>query len=226
MKFTLRTISLIILFIFISINAFSKIQFEIKEGDLLFQDIDCGELCDAIEEVTIGYKGARISHIGMAVKDSLDDLKIIEAVGKGVVLTDIEEFLSKSLDSNNQPKVFVGRLKAEYAQLIPNVCVLSKKYLGKAYDNYFIIENDELYCSELIYFAFKSANNEQDFFELKPMTFKSPKSLNFFEPWLKYYQNLKFDIPEGKLGINPGGISLSNKIDVYFPFGKPDGIQE
>ena len=34
-------------------------SFELKPGDLLFQDLDLGPLCDAIERVTEGYRGAR-----------------------------------------------------------------------------------------------------------------------------------------------------------------------
>ncbi len=38
-----------------------------KEGDLLFQDLDSSPVCDAIELVTPGYKGANFSHIGIVV---------------------------------------------------------------------------------------------------------------------------------------------------------------
>ncbi|MHC4724324.1 MAG: hypothetical protein ACYS9V_08765 [Planctomycetota bacterium] len=40
-------------------------MFEPKEGDLLFQDLDCGPLCDAIEKVTTGYQGSNFSHVGI-----------------------------------------------------------------------------------------------------------------------------------------------------------------
>jgi hypothetical protein len=49
---------------------------------------------------------------------------------------------------------------------------------------------------------------------LEPMTFKQPDSNDYFPVWVAYYQNLKMDIPEGKPGINPGGISRSDKIAI------------
>jgi hypothetical protein len=66
----------------------------------------------------------------------------------------------------------------------------------------------------LIYEAFKQANNQNDFFELEPMTFEDPKTQNFFPAWIKYYKELNTEIPEGKEGINPGLISRSNKIQI------------
>ena len=46
------------------------------------------------------------------------------------------------------------------------------------------------------------------------MTFIDPKTKTFFPTWVNYYKELKTEIPEGKLGINPGLISRSNKIQI------------
>ena len=178
MKFISRITKILIVLPFVLIPTFiyAKHHFELKEGDLLFQDIDCGELCDAIEEVTQGYDGCKTSHVGLVVKDSSNKLVVIEAVSKGVVLTDIASFLDRIKDKDNKPKVFVGRLKKEYSYLIPSACELAQTYLGQKYDDYFLLDSEGVYCSELIYNAFKKANNDEPFFELKPMTFKSPKN--------------------------------------------------
>jgi len=42
--------------------------FVLQPGDLLFQDLDCGPLCDAIEKVTTGYQGANFSHVGIVAR--------------------------------------------------------------------------------------------------------------------------------------------------------------
>ena len=54
-------------FIFITILFSCTKEFQLKEGDLLFQDLDSSPVCDAIELVTPGYKGANFSHIGIVV---------------------------------------------------------------------------------------------------------------------------------------------------------------
>lgn len=92
------------------------------------------------------------------------------------------------------------------------------KYIGKEYDRVFDIENDSYYCSELIYFIFKEANGDRDVFDLEPMTFVNPETGKTFRIWEEYYKELGEEIPEQKPGLNPGGMSRSPKLDVYFPY--------
>ena len=67
-------------------------NFELQEGDLLFQDLDSSPLCDAIELVTPGYKDANLSHIGFVIKED-KKLKVIEAIPPAVKKTSIKKFL-------------------------------------------------------------------------------------------------------------------------------------
>ncbi len=193
------------------------------EGDILFQDLDCGEFCDAIEKVTLGYKGARFSHVAIATKNEKGEIIVIEAVSKGVSLTPLDVFLAKSHDKNNQPKVLVGRLKPPYRHLIPAAIKEAMHLLGSPYDDVFCITNNNYYCSELIYDAFKKANNGKPIFNLYPMTFKDPATHQTFPAWVKYFKELKAPIPEGELGNGPGSISMSKKLDIIYAYGIPNG---
>ncbi len=181
---------------------------------MLFQDLDSSPICDAIELVTPGYNDFNISHIGVIVNDD-NELKVLEAIPNSVQLTKIDSFLLRSLDSNNQPKVMIGRLKNQYKKHIPQAINFMKEKIGDKYDNEFIINNNMYYCSELIYEAFEKSN----VFELKPMTFIHPKTNDTLEIWKNYYKKLNIKIPEGKLGINPGIMSTSNKINIIHEFG-------
>ena len=40
-----------------------------------------------------------------------------------------------------------------------------------------------------------------------------------------YYEELNAEIPEGEPGLNPGGISQSDKIDIIYTFNKPNGMK-
>lgn len=216
-----RFILILFLFLGLSFNVFSqKENFNFKEGDLLFQDLDCGDLCTAIEKVTPGYNNFKFSHIGLLFKNKNGELLVIEAIGKGVCLTPIDSFMFRSIDKDYNPKVVVGRLKPEFSHLITKAIKKAIELLHYPYDDEFIINNKRYYCSELIYEAFKYANNGKDFFKLQPMTFKDPATGEFFATWIEYYKNLKKTIPEGKPGINPGLISISNKINILKIFGK------
>lgn len=200
-------------------------SFELQEGDLLFQDSDCGPFCTSIEKVTFGYQGAMLSHIGMVTKDENNKVKIIEAISEGVVITDLKTFLNRSEDADGNPKVLVGRLDQAHQAIIPKAIKFAKSKLGLAYDEIFDINNNKYYCSELIYDAFMHAHNGIPLFDLQAMTFVDPDTGTTFPIWEKYYINLNAKIPEGKQGLNPGGISTSKYIDIVHVYGRPEGFK-
>lgn len=209
-----------------SIDIPSKVNlsdFKLKPGDLLFQDSDCGPFCDAIEKVTFGIDGAKFSHVGLVIPDKNNKLVVIEAITNGVVETPLDSFFDRSYDKNNNSKVVVGRLKEKYRNLIPEAIEFSQTKLGLPYDDVFNITNNKYYCSELIYEAYKYANNGQPIFELQAMTYKDPETNTTFPIWEDYFENLNVAIPEGEPGLNPGGMSRSDYIDIVFLFGIPQG---
>ena len=206
-----------------TIQESEKTSFQLQVGDLLFQDSDCGPFCTSIEKVTFGYKGAKLSHIGMVTFDDNNQIKIIEAISAGVVLTDLQTFLDRSSDSNGNPKVLVGRLDENHKALIPSAIHFAQAKLGLAYDEIFDITNNKYYCSELIYDAFNHAHNGIPLFNLQAMTFVDPDTGQTFPIWEKYYEDLGVNIPEGEAGLNPGGISQSDYIEIIHAFGNPEG---
>ncbi|MEZ4907851.1 MAG: M1 family aminopeptidase [Saprospiraceae bacterium] len=190
----------------------------IREGDLLFQDLDCGGLCDAIESVTSGYRGSKLSHVGIAAKKN-GELMVVEAIGGKVHYTSAEDFLDRYYDYAGRPKVIVGRLKDTFG--LVNDLKNIEGFIDKAYDDIYDIENDKYYCSELVYFVYNQEG--KPCFELSPMTFKPIGSDEYFPAWIEYFNSLNKKIPEGQLGLNPGSISRSDKIDIIYRFGDPDG---
>ena len=180
----------------------------LRNGDLLFQHITCGELCEAIEQVTEGYKGYDFSHIGLVMIDH-DSIFILEAIGSKVQKNTLSAFKKRST-----APLLVGRLKPAYAFMPDSVVAFAKAQLGIPYDDAFLYNNQKYYCSELLYDAFKHANHNKPFFKLEPMTFKQPGKNTFFPAWITYYKELGILIPEGEPGINPGGISRSEKLDM------------
>ena len=185
----------------------------LREGDLLFQDLNCGELCDAIEAVTEGVNRKDFSHCAMVVKIN-DTLQVVEAIGDKVQVNSLRNFFARSGDTASIQNITVGRVLEKYHPLVAKAALKAKAHIGEPYDDVFLMNNNSWYCSELLYESFKEANDSKDFFELNPMTFKDPKTNAFFPAWVDYYQQLKKDIPEGKPGINPGLISRSGKIEI------------
>lgn len=194
-------------FLLFSVSLFAQ-KVELKDGDLIFQDMDCGPLCDAIEAVTEGYKGNDFSHMGMVYHRN-DTIYIIEAAGSAVRLIPLDKF-----SKNTKKPMYVGRLKKQYKKLIPNAIAFSLQQMGVPYDDEYLYDNGSYYCSELIYDAFMFANGGKPFFQLFPMTYKQPGTNEFFPAWVEYYKEIGKEIPEGKPGCNPGGMSTSDKIEI------------
>jgi uncharacterized protein YycO len=202
----------IILLLLSSITLAQPAVNTIKTGDIVFQDMDCGDLCNAIEKVTQSYGNNSFSHMGLCYWRT-DTLYVIEAVGKGVILTPYQAFINRSADSAGKPKIKLARVKYKHAELVQGAVNIALSYLGTPYDDYYIMGDDKMYCSELMYRAFYKANNNHDFFELEPMTFKDPDTHTYFPAWVTYYTNLDIPIPEGFMGCNPGGISRSKHLE-------------
>ena len=224
MKFQTLFLSLLL----ISCGNNSNDEFSLQIGDILFQDLDSSPLCDAIEKVTPGYNDYNFSHIGIVVElgdpDCINsdyiyenDIKILEAIPEKVKTTRLDSFLNRSFDSDSMPKVIVGRLKKQYRFLIEDAVSFLKSKIGVEYDHYFIEKNNQYYCSELIHEAF---SKDSIFFQ-KPMTFIEPETEKIMDIWDEYYKNLNFEVPQGKIGINPGIMSISQKIEIIHHYGIP-----
>ena len=224
MKFQTLFLSLLL----ISCGNNSNDEFSLQIGDILFQDLDSSPLCDAIEKVTPGYNDYNFSHIGIVVElgdpncinsDYIyeNDIKILEAIPEKVKTTRLDSFLNRSFDSDSMPKVVVGRLKKQYHFLIEDAVSFLKSKIGVEYDHYFIEKNNQYYCSELIHEAF---SKDSIFFQ-KPMTFIEPETEKIMDIWDEYYKNLNFEVPQGKIGINPGIMSISQNIEIIHHYGIP-----
>jgi Permuted papain-like amidase enzyme, YaeF/YiiX, C92 family len=190
-----------------------KKDHQIHEGDILFQHNACGPLCESIDKVTEGHEGIDYNHCGLVIRVN-DTLRVVEAIGERVKLSSFKEFYQRS--SQRSQSLLVGRLKPDWQSSIPQAVSNSLEQIGKPYDSVFEWGNEAIYCSELIYQAFETANQGKPLFDLAPMTFRDPETNEFFPPWVAYYQQLNYPIPEGKPGINPGSLSRSKKLDMFY----------
>jgi hypothetical protein len=196
-------------------------DFVLQPGDLLFQDLDCGPLCDAIESVTQGYQHFRLSHVAIVAEFKGDSALVYEAYGDSVRITEFRNFAQRSADSLGRPKILVGRLRQNYRYLIAEILKQAQLLIGKPYDPYFLINNDKYYCSEFIFEAVRAANGSA-WFNLEPMTFRDPITGQTLPAWEEYFKNLQVPIPENKLGLNPGSMSRCPVLEIIHAYGKPD----
>lgn len=195
------------------LNSSSKVDFSFQAGDFIFQDLDC-DICDAVELVTQKEGNPySFSHMALVVEIN-GQMLALEAIGQKVQTTSIVEFSNRSKNDKGQNKIVHARLRKQFSHLNKKAIEFAVLQVGKPYDDAFEYGNEAYYCSELIYDAYKHAQNGIAFFQLSPMTFKKPNSSNYFETWIEYFQKLGLPIPEGELGCNPNGIFEDGKFEI------------
>ena len=138
-----------VLFILLVILSFSSCRrggdlSSLREGDILF-----------IETTSFQSKFVKLgmlsiwSHCGIAV-DTPDGVQIMEA-DTTVRILPIERFIDKSVGG----KYIIKRPKPQLSQPIEQ-----DKWLGRWYDLKFNFDNEEVYCSELVWLIYKEQDIE------------------------------------------------------------------
>jgi uncharacterized protein YycO len=173
----------------------------LREGDILFQKLPCGSLCDAIIETTPCNDAHAFNHCAVFRYDGGRPV-VVEAIGKSVQQTPLALFLGR----DTATRLAVGRLANQ--AFAESAARKSGQYLGRPYDDAFLPGDSALYCSELVWESFQGPAGPV--FSLKPMTFRSGGRTH--PGWVEYFMKLNAAIPEGEPGINPCGIAGSGAV--------------
>ena len=184
----------------------------VQNGDLLFVGLpydftigDSTSMCDAITAATGQDSGINYIHVAILEVDNNDSVWVIDATLKhGVDRYPFSTFLNDfTLEDGSYPQFDIMRLKdnTKAANYIEN----AKTFCGRAYDVYFLPNNDEQYCSELVRNAYRDDTTSYIFSEA-PMNFQA--SDGTFPPYWVYLFNLiNQPIPQGLPGTNPNSMS-------------------
>lgn len=209
---TMKKIALIITLLAVGWECFAQKPFPLETGDLLFQVTGRSAYTEAISSVTRGIKDLNFTHVGVAY---VEDGKtyVLEAVPYGVVKSPLEKFFRDAQKSDGNPVVVVGRLKPRLRRCIPAAIEKIKTLLNKRYDFVFDPDDDDYYCSELIYVSYLKPNGKS-IFKMKPMTFRDKQTGEISPLWVEHFKRYKCEIPEGVPGTNPGDMSRSKAIRI------------
>lgn len=137
----------------VALNKIENKKFEIiQDGDIIFQTSQSAQ-CEAVRIAT----DSKFSHCGIVFL--MNGKKMVFEAVQPVKLTRIKDWITHGKDN----KYVVKRLKN--AQTILTQTTLQKmkdyghNFLNKDYDGYFSWNDDQIYCSELVWKIYKNAAN-------------------------------------------------------------------
>lgn len=177
-------------------NKTLKPLYKFKSGDLLFCLRQHSDMEKAISSSTGEY-----THVAIVEVDSTGQVWIIEASGDNGV---------HRVPYNRWSYCTFGAFSA-YRLNVPfdtaAVIARAKSFLGQPYDDSFLPDNGQMYCSELVYEAYLDAAGNH-LFKNQPMNFRNKRG-KMPKYWKKHFRKLGIAIPEGVPGTNPSDMSKS-----------------
>ena len=141
-----------------------------------------------------------------------DSTWIVDAtIKRGVARYPLQDFLKDfTLADGSLPQLTVMRPKVSAAQARQFVAN-ALQYAGMPYDVDFLMDNDAMYCSELVYDAYVTGEGER-LFSLGTIDFLSADGTVPLY-WRQIFELLQRDIPQGHPGIMPGDMTSSPRLE-------------
>lgn len=178
----------------------------IQNGDLIFVGAQTEELSGAISRVTKISDQTNFDHVGL-IEKTTDSIFVLHAAPMGgSQREEIHHFYKSQTEKNNQ--IVIYRLKKEIQPTISKAIEKAKTMLGKPYNWLYILNDDELYCSDFVERAFR----DDKVFELIPMNFKNNETGIIDNFWVEFYRKKGKEVPQDQPGTNPNQLATSEKL--------------
>ncbi len=150
----MKNACLLMLLLFSSLGARADLPsgFVPEEGLVVFQSLPRSPLVEAIE----GSTHSPYSHCGILHRTAAGDWIVIEAIGP-VKETPLEEWIDQARDH----RVAAFRIHAPLTPgIIPKFIAAAQAYVGRPYDIHYRFDDEAIYCSELVFKAFRAATGQ------------------------------------------------------------------
>lgn len=177
----------------------------LRPGDLIFQKLRCGDLCEAIHRATRVPGLPAVSHVAVVERVDGRRVTLIEAYDRGVARVELETLAARSRHA-----WYAARLLPPHDAIVPFFLEELRARLGKPYDPLFLPDNDAYYCSELVSDALLSLGVR--IFPRISMSFGRPGSWEY-GVWETYYRAKNMDVPQGHPGTNPNQLLASPHLE-------------
>jgi hypothetical protein len=182
------------------------LRYEPQEGDVVFQSLPHGPVVWAIEGVT----RSPYSHCGIVAKQG-DHWVVYEAY-RGVSATPLKRFLLRGRGGG----FAVYRLDSEYRSHVTATLACCQTYLGRPYDIRYRLDEEKIYCSELIYKAFRDATGGQ---QLGALSRFGDMHWQPYEALIRQIEG--GDVPLDRKMITPVGLAQASQLKPVFSHRLP-----
>ena len=179
-------------------------QQQVLEGDLLFAYSSTSG--KAISDATV-HDSTALPIYHVAIATWVDGKPYaLEAIDEGVVLTPYDKFCERTMSKGG---MLLGRLKDRSGvdQSVSN----AMEHLGKPYDDLYMIDTQEIYCSELVQLSYVNGKGQR-LFPLINMSFHDAQG-RILDYWREHYAKHGMAVPEGALGTNPAQIASDPAVE-------------
>ena len=180
-------------------------QQQVLEGDLLFAYSSTSG--KAISDATV-HDSTALPIYHVAIATWVDGKPYaLEAIDEGVVLTPYDKFCERTMSKGG---MLLGRLKDRSGvdQSVSN----AMEHLGKPYDDLYMIDTQEIYCSELVQLSYVNGKGQR-LFPLINMSFHDAQG-RILDYWREHYAKHGMAVPEGALGTNPAQIASNPAVEI------------
>ena len=179
-------------------------EYDPQAGDFVFQSLPHNPLIDAIE----GSSGSPFSHCGIVKQRAVahkysGSWVVIEAIGP-VKETTLSWWIAQGRGSG----YVVFRLRDPLAKKVPAIIAAAERYEGRPYDIHYDMDDEKIYCSELLYKAVRDATGK------KIGRIRKLGELN----WRPYEQVIR--------SIENGGLPLEREMITPRDFSEAPELQE
>ncbi|NBW95482.1 MAG: hypothetical protein EBR28_01810 [Planctomycetia bacterium] len=175
------------------------LAYEPQDGDVIFQSLPHGPIVWAIEGVT----RSPYSHCGIVAKR--DGEWIVYEAYRGVSATPLKTFLFRGRGGG----FAVYRLRDEHRRHVPETLRCCETYLGRPYDIRYRLDDEKIYCSELIYKAYRDATHGERLGDLSRFG-----DMNW-QPYEMLIRQVEGgDVPVDREMITPAGLARARQLEL------------
>ena len=182
-------------------GCFAYWDYQPREGDVVFQSLPHSRLVNAIE----GATQSAYSHCGVIGQQ--DDRWVVYEAYDGVIATPLREFLFRGRNQG----FAVYRLKEDRQRYVPAMLKAVQSYLGRPYDVRYRFDDEAIYCSELIFKAYRTASNGE---QLGAVVKFGDLNWKPFEETVRHYE--PGPVPLDREMITPKDLALAPQLELVF----------